>query len=946
MFATFAPLVEELQGLVARLDASTYTGEQATELVELFAKAERICAAAKGLLAARAAECHVHELSGHRSPERWLAELAGENVSRARGELEAAQTLAGEPELDAALRSGELSPSQAALIADAVQVAPDAGPRLLRTARKEPNRRLRDACELEKAAARSEEEAEQRYQRLRENRSLRIGYSRDGAVTIMGELAPVDGAKVKAALEHESKRVFDEARRLGSRDGADAYMADALVALCERGLQQHEDDRRKPDHLVVLEVNVESLRRGQVQPGEHCEIRGVGPVPLSTLEELIGRSRARLVVRDGKDVLSVTHLGRTIPAHVASALDARDPVCAVPGCGSSYRLERDHAIEWSQDGPTELWNLRRLCHFHHQLKTHKGFSLEGGPGNWHWVSPRDRDFVENLPPPTGAPDHDVLDDPALGPDLDVDVVAPETPPRWARTPGGRSVACRSCNAAVVIRLEDRAVVGAAHGTAAPTTRCAARLGGRSRTLGRMTSREQQVAPPERVGTDRRRFLQGLGLAGGGLLAGCSAASGSSPRRSPRASLKASTGDIKVGLPPDPSRPIGEDTLPQIEHIVVVMMENHSFDNILGVSGHGDGFTLDPEGKPTNSNPNGKGGRVTAFHMPTPCQFKGKPSQAWTASHEQLDKGTNQGFVTSPSGPVAMGYWTPTDMPFTNSLAKTFPLADRWFCSLLGQTYPNRRYLIAGTSLGQINDTLSFTLPPNGTILHQFHKHGISWNNYVSKAPASIYTWPGLLSLKWVVKHTPSIDEFYSHAAAGTLPSFSLVDPNFNMSSEENPQDIQYGDVFLSKVVNAVMKGPKWKSTLLIWTYDEHGGYYDHVVPPPAPKPDDVKPILEKGDVRGAFNQYGFRVPAGVVSPYAKPGGYVSSTVYDHTSVMKLVETKWNLPSLTKRDAAAVSPLDMVDFDSPPAFLTPPHLSAPADPALRAICLKMGPGKIP
>ena len=460
----------------------------------------------------------------------------------------------------------------------------------------------------------------------------------------------------------------------------------------------------------------------------------------------------------------------------------------------------------------------------------------------------------------------------------------------------------------------------------------------------------QVTP-----TDRRRFLQGLGLAGAALLTGCAGDTGSArPARVPdgvageTTARFATPAPLRVGEPPDPSRPIGEDQLGEVEHIIVVMMENHSFDNLLGVLGHGDGLTLDADGRPTNSNPDGHGGRLRAFHMPTPCQFDGKPSQAWNASHAQFDHGTNQGFVTSASGPVAMGYWTPRDMPLTSSLARTFPLADRWFCSVLGQTFPNRRYLLAGTSLGQINDTLAgadFSLPPNGTILDQFRRHGISWKNYVSKAPASIYVWPGLLEDSWVGRHTPGISQFYADAKAGTLPAFSLVDPDFSKSSEENPQDIQYGDVFLSSIVNAAMHGPKWMSTLLIWSYDEHGGYYDHVVPPRAVAPDDVPPRLERGDVHAGFAQLGFRVPAGVVSPYAKPN-HVSSTVYDHTSVLKLIETKWNLPSLTRRDAAAHDILDLVDFSAPPAFRRLPQLAKPAAPCLRSSCLTIGPGTVP
>ncbi len=133
--------------------------------------------------------------------------------------------------------------------------------------------------------------------------------------------------------------------------------------------------------------------------------------------------------------------------------------------------------------------------------------------------------------------------------------------------------------------------------------------------------------------------------------------------------------------------------------------------------------------------------------------------------------------------------------------------------------------------------------------------------------------------------------------------------------------------------------------MLIWTYDEHGGYYDHVPPPAAVTPDDVPPDLGPGDPPGAFDRYGFRVPAGVVSPYAKRD-FVSHTVYDHTSILKTVEEKWNLPALTRRDANANSLFDMVDFTSEPAFAVPPRLTPAADPLLKDGCLVTGAGTIP
>ena len=442
---------------------------------------------------------------------------------------------------------------------------------------------------------------------------------------------------------------------------------------------------------------------------------------------------------------------------------------------------------------------------------------------------------------------------------------------------------------------------------------------------------------------RRALLStaALGVAGAAL-----AACGGGPSSAPSSTIAAGPARSarRVGVPPDPTAPVGSDQLPDVDHIVVVMMENHSFDNLLGALGRGDGLTRGPDGLPEMTNPDGRGNRIRTFRMPTPCQLDGKPSQSWNASHIQFAGGTNQGFVISDSGPVAMGYWTPADLPFTNSLAATFPLADRYFSSVLAQTYPNRRYLLAATSLGLVKDTFPTALPPNGTVFDLLNRHGISWKNYYSTLPtAGVFI--SSLSQPSISSGLVPIAEFYADCASGDLPGFSLVDPDFGKQSEEDPQDIQYGDAFLAQVVNAVLSGPKWARTLLVWTYDEHGGYYDHVRPPAAVTPDDVPPMLEPTDVPGAFDRLGFRVPAGVVSPYARKG-HVSHTVYDHTSVLRLVETKWNLPALTRRDAAANDLLDMVDFSRPPAFLRPPVLHVAADPAVHASCLVAGAGAIP
>ena len=197
-------------------------------------------------------------------------------------------------------------------------------------------------------------------------------------------------------------------------------------------------------------------------------------------------------------------------------------------------------------------------------------------------------------------------------------------------------------------------------------------------------------------------------------------------------------------------------------------------------------------------------------MPSECQTDGV-GQNWNLAHHSLADG-NRGFVEGSTG-EALGYFTGADLPFTWDMARTFPIADRWFSSLLGQTDPNRRFLYAGTSLGQISDQLNTDLPPNGTIFDQFNRHGITWKDYYSTLP-SIGVWLPLLGQPAIAANLTSIEHFYTDAAAGRLPQFSLVEPDYDHSSEENPQDIQFGDQFLGGIVDAVMSGPQWSTSML------------------------------------------------------------------------------------------------------------------------------------
>ncbi|HET6915287.1 MAG TPA: alkaline phosphatase family protein [Acidimicrobiales bacterium] len=415
--------------------------------------------------------------------------------------------------------------------------------------------------------------------------------------------------------------------------------------------------------------------------------------------------------------------------------------------------------------------------------------------------------------------------------------------------------------------------------------------------------------------------------------------------------------------PYPSLPAGKYTGAfYFDHIVIVMQENHSFDNYLGmlpVCGQpaADGFTFNQKEEPVNWNPLGSE-RMYVYHQSGEDGATNTGSQSWNDSHIQIDQGQMDGFART--GPGSMGYYNEDDLPFYYSLAKTFTLANRWFCSVPAQTYANRRFLMAGTASGVVSTDINNVgiRPANGTIWDRLSSYGVSWRNYFTDLPTTAI-------IDYTVTAHPAnyarIEQFYLDAAAGTLPSISLVDcdygaltgevggqlpgsvpavpPSFGSmpanvlnttaESEENPQNVQLGEAFVARMVNAVMSGPAWHRTLLIWTYDEHGGYYDHVPPPAAILPDSIPPDIKSTDYPGGYDVLGPRVPAVVVSPYSMRNA-VTDLTHDHTSILATIEAQWNLPALTYRDANASTIADFLDMSNM-SFGEPPELAAPANP---------------
>jgi len=401
----------------------------------------------------------------------------------------------------------------------------------------------------------------------------------------------------------------------------------------------------------------------------------------------------------------------------------------------------------------------------------------------------------------------------------------------------------------------------------------------------------------------------------------------------------------------------------IDHIVVVMQENRSFDEYLGMLKAYDP-TLDVEALPpdaTNPNPSG-GPPVKVFHQTLLCDSD-DVSHSWPGSHNQWNNGANDGFTTTnvvsgldPSGRRAMGYYTEQEIPYYYDLYSTFAIGDRYYSSLLGPTYPNRFYLLAGGSWidsDRVEAETENRLPMSPddfkgvSIFNRLDDAGISWKVYGGE-PVLTFANEFAFARNHVPPAVLNLNQYFVDAANGTLPQVTFIDPIFiaskNVQSDEHPvANIQVGQKHVHDVVDALFNSPQWSSSALFLTYDEHGGYYDHVSPPPAPLPypdpgnpgQDLHPPAGSHAAIGTFDRYGFRVPVAVVSPFAKPHS-VSHVTHDHTSILRFIETRFNLPALTNRTALADPMLEFFDFANP-AFMTPPTLINPTVDMNRPEC---------
>ena len=384
-------------------------------------------------------------------------------------------------------------------------------------------------------------------------------------------------------------------------------------------------------------------------------------------------------------------------------------------------------------------------------------------------------------------------------------------------------------------------------------------------------------------------------------------------------------------------------LSALQHIVVLMQENRSYDNYFGA--------LHREGQPASGPvPKPAGSSIVPFHQSALCEVA-DVNHSWTGTHAEIDNGRMDGFATQnvvpadPTGSRAFGSYDSSDLPFYYGLANTFGIGDRYFASVPGPTYPNRFYEMTGTSFGHIKNDL----PPAGgytqpSIFGRLQQAGVSWAVYDAQFPTASF----FADVQAHMDHVKPFSQYLADAAAGTLPQVAFVEPTYigsvaTETDEHPPANPQLGQQFSASVVRALTTSPNWSSSALVITWDEHGGYYDHVAPPPAVVPDAIPPMLQTGDVSASFDRYGPRVPVLVVSPFSKPH-FVSHQVSDHTSILSLIEHRFQLSPLTKRDAHANALLDYFDF-AHPHFRKPPTLpAATVDPAKAAQCRVIQPGR--
>ena len=372
-------------------------------------------------------------------------------------------------------------------------------------------------------------------------------------------------------------------------------------------------------------------------------------------------------------------------------------------------------------------------------------------------------------------------------------------------------------------------------------------------------------------------------------------------------------------PEEPSTPpveLTDDLIRErIDTVVVLMMENRSFDHFFGALSLLEGRE-DVDGLTEGmSNPHPLGGTVEIHSADAYCIPD--PPHGWTSCHDQFGGGANDGFVAehydrhgADEAHRVMGYFDRDTLSTYYALADSGVVFERWFCSLMTSTWPNRFYSLAGQNGGVHGNSFASDRDwPN--IFGRVQAAGISWANYFGNVPFSLL----MPDLGLGDEHLRPIEEFFEDAERGTLPQLVWLDPVYGRNCDHPPTHPVAGQVLVSSIYRALAESPQWDRTLFLITYDEHGGFFDHVPPP------------EAADARAddGFGQLGFRVPTLACGPWVKSGQSYSG-VCDHTSVLAFIERLWGLEALTERDADADDLFGILDEQR----LTENQPAAPSD----------------
>ena len=368
MFVAVEAARSELERVAREVDPEQLSGPEAVRLLEDLGSVRRLCDGLLAKAAKRIAETREHQRIGDRDAASLCARVVGIDIGEARRAIETAAKLEQLPATAAAVRDGSLSARQAQMIADAATINPDAEPLLIASAARGLTP-LKDACIAARALV---EDGAARAARQHAARSLRIWTSDDGMVEGRFRLAPEVGGPLKAVIDTETQRIFRRRRSRVRLESHEAHAADALYTLVmgAPGLTSSSPRAERAKATVHVLIDHAALVRGEVGDGEQCEVPGVGPVSVAWARELLGTAFLTAVIKKGRDITTVAHFGRHVPAELQTALIAAGRTCVIEGCDARGYLERDHSeIDHARGGPTAWWNMTWCCSPHHRLKS-------------------------------------------------------------------------------------------------------------------------------------------------------------------------------------------------------------------------------------------------------------------------------------------------------------------------------------------------------------------------------------------------------------------------------------------------------------------------------------------------------------------------------------------------------------------------------------------------